>query len=546
MNVRMDRSAWFFMRRTLVSLFLAVAITLPATIPLSPLLVQPAYADHNSMYVVCPDPITEGDTAHMRVSRPGYRIEELFAFTYIVEPMANGSDYQTYDGVKFENKTGENSIYVPVITKEDSNPEPNETFSIGFWAESVWHGCVITIVDDDSPEIESVVITSSPVRGLFYRYGESIDVTVTLNQEVGVEGVPLLSLYIGGEEGSAWRGAEYMSGSGSNALIFRYKVGAGDVDHDGLSVSAGATNDDRTPAYGFSGKIYAKGTKAPIDYSHVGISNASHHAVEGRPMADETRIASTPPDGWQAYRANQVIEASFKFNTAVEVDGNVHVDLAVGYEKDNWDEARREAHYLRGSGSETLVFGYTVRSGDMDRKGIMIAGALFDEGFKGDGTIKAKGTGFEVFPYFLGQDHLRNHKVDTKTPSVSSVTFESRPGNGDAYAVGETMTVAVALDEEVTVTGDPYLELDIGGAARKAVLVPDAPRSASAQDREFGDRLVFQYQIVDGDTDSDGVGISANSLKLNGGGIYDKAGNAAGLDHSTVAANASQKVGASS
>ena len=42
-----------------------------------------------------------------------------------------------------------------------------------------------------------------------------------------------------------------------------------------------------------------------------------------------------------------------------------------------------------------------------------------------------------------------------------------------------------------------------------------------------------------------GSGIAANSLRLNDGGIHDRAGNAAGLAHDDVAADAGQQVDAS-
>ena len=81
-----------------------------------------------------------------------------------------------------------------MITKEDSQPEHDETFSTGFFDDNVWHPCVITSADDDAPEVTSVELTSVPVDGDTYRDNESIDVTVTLDQEVEVEGTPLLSL----------------------------------------------------------------------------------------------------------------------------------------------------------------------------------------------------------------------------------------------------------------------------------------------------------------------------------------------------------------
>ena len=49
-----------------------------------------------------------------------------------------------------------------------------------------------------------------------------------------------------------------------------------------------------------------------------------------------------------------------------------------------------------------------------------------------------------------------------------------------------------------------------------------------------------------GDDDSDGTGVDANVLKLNGGGVHDSAGNAADLSHGTVPADTDQKVDTSS
>ena len=504
----------------------------------------PAYAEHNSTEVMCPGPILEGESAFMRVSRNGYVIEYVHAFTYNGDYSASGDDFVNYNGDRFEDFL--QAVFVPVVTTDDDRPEINETFAIGFWVERMWHGCVITIVDDDMPEITSVAITSKPVEGLFYRYGESIDVTVSLDQEVDVEGTPLLALQLGDGDASAWRGARYLTGSGTNSLVFRYQVQAGDLDHDGISVRAGATNDDRTPAYGFSGSIYAKGTKAPIDYTHAGIKNADKHYVDGRPYVQNVAITSAPTDGWEAYRANQNIELTFTFNTDVSVQGSLTADLLMGYKDKNWDEARRAARYTGGSGTDTLVFRYTVQPGDMDHNGVGIAGGSPGRNFGGDGTIVAESTDVEFLPWYFGREHSSGHNVDTEIPTITSVTLESQPSNGEAYAAGETISVAVTFGEEITLTGDPYLELDVGGVASQATLTSEAPRSASASQRGYGTKIVFQYQVVDGDTDSDGIGISANSLKLNGGGIYDKAGNAAGISHNAVAANANQKVGTSS
>ena len=61
-------------------------------------------------------------------------------------------------------------------------------------------------------------------------------------------------------------------------------------------------------------------------------------------------------------------------------------------------------------------------------------------------------------------------------------------------------------------------------------------------DRSGRGMVVFHHHEPPGEADTDGIGIGANSLRLNGGGIYDGAGNDAGLSHAAVAADGGQRV----
>ena len=532
-----------FVRPITVYIAAPALFTLFALAIAIPISSSPVYADHDSMYVECPEAIPEGEWGWMRFRKPGYKLNYVTVFTYNGSYTASGNDYYEYHGERLESRTGENSIWVPVGALEDTNAEHDETFAIGGWYEGLWHGCVVTIEDDDAPAITGVEISSTPRYSHAYRAGEDIDVTVHTDFEVEVEGTPLLSLYIGDSEGTTWRGAKYHSGSGSRALVFRHEVQPKDLDIDGISVSRAASADDGTPAYGFSGNIYAEGTDVPIDYSHSGVEGGINQQVDGRPHVQSARITSSPPDGWQAYRANQTIEVSLEFSIDVVVEGEVTVDLRLGLDGDNYDEATKKARYLRGSGTETLVFGYTVRPGDMDPKGVKIAVGIVigsvSSGFGGSGTIKAEGTDVERDPFYYGTGHLPEHKVDTEPPSVSSVAFTSRPANGEAYVVGEVVRVEVAFSEEVTPEGDPHIELDVGGEVREASL-------CAVPIRQFGNSLFFEYIVQNGDADADGIGIDANSLVQNNGGVYDIAGNAAALSHDTVVASSAQRVEASS
>ena len=528
---------WLLSRMTILTIGSASLVALLAMVIVTPIAPRRAYADHDSMYLVCPDPIREGDSGQMSIKKPGYRIVYATIFTHQGAYSAGPEDFEEYHGVKFETDSGENTLRVPIITKEDSAPEHDETFAIGFSNEGVWHQCMVTIEDDDAPEVTQVEILSQPADGYAYRAGESIDVMVSMDAKVEADGTPLPSLFLSDEADSTWRGAEYHSGSGGFALVFRYQVRSEDTDTDGISVSAAAVSDDRTAAYGFSGNIFAEGTDVPINYTHSGVLGDWRQMVDGRPYVQSSRVISAPPDGWDAYRANQIIEYSLTFNTDVVMEGDVSIDLYLGLDNYNCDEATRRASYTRGSGSDTLVFGYTVRPGDVDAKGIGLILGTEDNGFGRSGKIKAKGSDVERNPWCLGTGHQPEHKVDTEPPKISSVRVTSKPANGEAYLAGEAISVEVAFSETVTASGGEHLELDVGGVTREAILCSDPERNSS-------DSLVFQYSAQDVDTDSDGIGIGANGLESNGAGIYDSAGNAADLSHEAVAADSDQKVNA--
>ena len=528
-------SKWRLNRLVILSMTVAVLIALLGALSLAPFATHHAQADHNSLYVVCPDPIQEGNSAQMKIKRSGYRVVYATIFTHQGDYTAGPDDFVEYHGVKFESASDEDTLRVPIETKEDAFPEHDETFVIGFMNGSVWHQCIVTIEDDDAPRIDLVEINSTPVDRYAYRAGESIDIGVTMDAKVEVDESSLLSLYIGNGDSSIWQGAQYHSGSGTRFLVFRYKVQPEDLDSDGISVATATVAEDRTPASGFSGNIYAEGTDVPIDYSHPGVTGDWRQKVDGRPYVQSARIVSSPSDGWAAYRANQTIEVSMTFNTDVVVEGEVSIALHLGLVNYNWEEAARRADYVRGSGTDTLVFGYTVRPGDMDSKGVGLTMGTENTGFSGSGSIKARGTDVEQNPWYLGWGHDADHKVDTDPPAVSSLSFISSPANGEAYAVGETISLEVAFDEKVTLQGTPSLEIDVGTEVRQATVRP-------TPEWTFSDSLVFEYTVQEGDSDGDGVGIAANRLRLNDGGIFDSAGITVGLSHAALGTDSGQKV----
>ena len=120
--------------------------------------------------------------------------------------------------------------------------------------------------------------------------------------------------------------------------------------------------------------------------------------------------------------------------------------------------------------------------------------------------------------------------ADTTPPAVSNIEITSDPGTDRTYAVDDEIQVTVTFSETVEVTGTPQLTLELGGGQRTGTYEGGSGTAA----------LVFGYTVAAGESDTDGVGIEADSLS--GGTIRDRAGHNAVLDHQAVAANASHKV----
>ncbi len=153
-------------------------------------------------------------------------------------------------------------------------------------------------------------------------------------------------------------------------------------------------------------------------------------------------------------------------------------------------------------------------------------GLVADQTCAGDGICTADGAEVSEVP---ASQVIR---ADTTPPEVSRNEVSSNPGTDRTYAAGDRIRVTVTFSETVEVTGMPQLRLEVGGGTRTATYEGGSGTAA----------LVFGHTVAGGESGTDGVGVEADSLSLNGGMIRDVAGNDAVLDHEAVAANASHKV----
>ena len=119
----------------------------------------------------------------------------------------------------------------------------------------------ITVVDDVVPTVSSVSVPSNA----WYTAGQNLDFTVNLSEVVIVDttgGTPRIALTVG----STTVYATYVSGSGTNALVFSYTVQANELDTDGITVGTLGLN---------GGTIQdAAGNNATLTLNSVGSTTA--------------------------------------------------------------------------------------------------------------------------------------------------------------------------------------------------------------------------------------------------------------------------------
>ena len=106
------------------------------------------------------------------------------------------------------------------------------------------------------------------------------------------------------------------------------------------------------------------------------------HDLEIRSVPRELRLDDEGHETIEAYTAGDVILVTARFNHPVTT-----VNPATGEQTDyagihlNIGENRRVAHVVRGDGTDTLIFGYTVQPDDVDADGISVEEGTDNSGF---------------------------------------------------------------------------------------------------------------------------------------------------------------------
>ncbi len=213
------------------------------------------------------------------------------------------------------------------------------------------------------------------------------------------------------------------------------------------------------------------------------------------------RVANGP-GGNGVWDAGETVEAELTFNRPVWVDDtNGRPSLAIVL-----DGVRREAPWVGGGGTSTLLFAYPVTAIEA---GARVARVLPNGLSLNGGTVRD------------AEGRYAPEHIDV-TPVVTAVTVEA--DSDGLWSPGDEARVHVTFNEPVTVDTQ-------GGRPSLGIVVGTAPATRAAYVSGSGSpKLVFAYAIADAVVPASSVVVLANTLSLEGGAIRGR-GLAADLRH---------------
>jgi fibronectin-binding autotransporter adhesin len=246
-------------------------------------------------------------------------------------------------------------------------------------------------IDTAVPTVTSVAVPADAT----YLAGQNLDFSLNLSEAVTVDtsgGTPRISLTLD-TGGTVY--ASYLSGSGSSTLVFRATVTAGQVDGNGIGVAStlelnGGTLRD------------AAGNNTLTTLISVGPTAGVQ--IDAAPPT--VTAVSLPANGH--YNAGDVLSFTVTASETITVAGAPRLALDMGGNTGY-------ASYVSGSGSNALLFQYTVQAGDNDADG------LAPSGLQANGSTLRDAAGNDMALALNGVGATAGVQVDTTDPLASAI-----------------------------------------------------------------------------------------------------------------------------
>jgi hypothetical protein len=332
------------------------------------------------------------------------------------------------------------------------------------------------------PKVASSSSISKPPDNT-YLFGANIDFEVTFSSSILVTGTPYIDIVLNSGSGRAY----FLNTTAPGKALFRYSPNYGDEDlTDGIRLGT-AINPGTGSIKSSDALVSADLTLPAIDTSGIKVNS---------PQLPRTIFSYAALPG--LYKAGQTIDIALMFNRPITIDtsgGTPRIPIYVG-------NATMYAQFNSLSGTQTAIFRYTVGTTEYDLDGITISSVIEPNG----GSIKDSSSGTPALYTFV-TPLTSGINVDGASPSILAIQL---PQDG-TYGTTKSLDFVVRMNEIVTITGTPKIQLTIGSSLVAATYVSGTNSNS----------LLFRYNLQIGDEDTDGIQIG----NITDGSIQDNFGN---------------------
>ena len=364
-------------------------------------------------------------------------------------------------------------------------------------------------IDTNQTIVQSITL---PNNGWHF---DSLDFEVTFSDDVEITPVDLLSelslsFYL---SPGVIKSATNVKKKDNKTFVLSYSIDPNTIDSDGIKL--------KSPLVFFSpsGSKLVDSRGSPVslainpgffDLSKVFIANADANIT-----STSASFITDDPTNKPIYNTDVTFSIIVNYDIPVIVNttgGTPRIPFRLGNDV-------RYFTYKKTNDSRKLVFDYQVRGGDQDLDGIALgtfsSGAVIDA--NGGQVLSPNNSAAPVnFASSAGYDSViaRLPAIDYQEPTVTRLSAIA-----NTYAVGDTIKFSVEFSEKVILNPVNALNLSIEiGSVQKTIAVS----------RSTTNVFEFDYTVVTGDEDMDGVTVKALQL-IPGGTLKDDQGNGANL-----------------
>ena len=387
-------------------------------------------------------------------------------------------------------------------------------------------------VDTLEPEISRVYATDGTYtldgnNG----YLQTVSIKVEFSEVVNVTGTPQIQL----ETGSSDAIVDYTSGDGTNTLTFDYTVALDEWSDDLDVLSANVIMNGGTIRDPSGNHCDANDDEINTDCTIPRGVNPNSLASQSDVVIDGTRLrivdVTSPTSDTSAnfngqYKIGDVITIHVEFadpedaataakNNATVAGGTPTLELETG-------AIDQKVNQTGGSGTNTLVFTYTVIEGDVSNDlnyelttSLALAGSTIRDRHGNNAVV--------TLPATAAANSLAGNKalvIDGVRPVLDAVNSTTLDGIANRKIENDIIPIDVTFDDAVrviTTGGTPYLTVDTNPDNNVAYTSGGAGAGSTS--------LRFDYTVLDGENSLDLDYPSTAALVLNGGLIQDGSGN---------------------